>query len=255
MKLSCRLRRTPRATGLPPGHAGPAVPRPSIRRRGVNPTATRFTVRTRIARSLGKADTIRYQLDALRVLPGPQRDRVIVQATDGHQAVCVIAPGSCDEAVLIPGEVLPTRKTTGDIEVYEADIGGNTSGWRSSNGKLVEGIAEPKAFPSVCEVLPVLQCRGVKPHVTLGIDVTVLAKVADSLGTPKLTLMITPPENGPYVNRAVAVCPADDVAGVHGIAVVMPVSPKHNADYYTKVRKDVVAAEVKARNAVKPVKV
>ena len=203
-------------------------------------SGTRFSIRTRIARSLGKADTNnRFQIDALRVLPGPKRDRVIVQATDGHQAVCLVAPGSCDEPTLVPGDVLPTRKPVGDVEVTD-----DHGGWRCSDGKLVEKIAVPKSYPAIGDVLPIVSGRGAKPHVVVGLDLTSLGKIADALDTPKLTLIIpTPPSHANYVNQAVAVCPADDDAGVHGIAVVMPLTPRHQADYYTKVRRDVVAAE------------
>ena len=241
MKITQHLRlptrRRESAAGPPPKPSTAAIP--ARRRPRYSPSSTRFTVRTRLGRALGKAESNnRYQVDAVRVLPGPKRDRVIVQATDGHQAVCVVVPGRCDEPTLVPGGVLPTRKPVTDVEVH--DDQGN---WQCSDGRLVEKITAPKKYPSIGEVLPVVTGKGVKPHITVALDLTVLGKVADALGTPKLTLIITPPENGSYVNRALAVCPAGDDAGVHGVAVVMPITPKHQADYYTKVRKDVVAAE------------
>lgn len=49
-----------------------------------------FSVSTRLRRSTGNGSS-RYALEAVRVLPTAKKD-VVIQATDGHQAVSVKCP-------------------------------------------------------------------------------------------------------------------------------------------------------------------
>lgn len=74
-----------------------------------NPGKCVFGVRTRIARAAGKDG--QYPCGAIRALPAPPSndhgDRVILQATDGHQATCVLSPGEMSGTRLIPADVLP----------------------------------------------------------------------------------------------------------------------------------------------------
>jgi len=97
-------------------------------------------------------------------------------------------------------------------------------------------------------------------HVMLGIDVDLLRRVSDALGDRRLLLFVPIPVRSPdeateaeqdrFVKDPVAVCPADDHGGVDGVAVVMPLTPKHDTAYYRKVRRAVVASERSlARNA------
>ncbi len=207
-------------------------------------SVTAFRVRSRIGRAVGKVNS-RYSVDAVRVLPGPRRDQVLLQATDGHQAVCLVAPGSCAQSELVPVSVLPGRQMSRDIEVRL-----DHDEWRSSDGRLSPCLESESSFPPIADVLPAVQGS---QQVTLGIDVSLLGKVADSFGTPKLTLMITlPPSHASHVNKPVAVCPADEDCPVHGVAVVMPLAAKHGVDYYTKVRKDVQLAESRLKSSPKP---
>lgn len=214
----------------------------------------RFTIRTRLGRATGVQGQ-RYPCDAVRVLPA-KRDHVVLQATDGKQAVCLIAPGHADTSTLVPGSVLPTRQRSRDVEVHF-----DRGDWRSSEGKQAPPIETDQRFPPIAEVLPAMKGNGkradVPGHITLGIDVSLLNRVADAFGTVNLTLFISSKNTAAkmgatYVSRAVAVCPADDEAGTHGVAVVMPLTPKHTADYYMKIRKDVLAAESRQTRQAQP---
>lgn len=207
----------------------PAQPPPA--RPKVN---TRFKIGTLIHQCLGKGSPTRA-LDCIRVLPARQRDKVILQATDGSQAVCLIAPGSATSIQLVPAGVLPKAKPD-----LPTDIARTTEGWRSSHGREAPPC-ERTAFPPIGSVLPDLEG---KPHVTLTLDTALLHKLAASLGTSQLHLMIPAPQRGrSAVDKAVAVCPASADAA-EGIGVLMPLhDPERPANRYHALRQDVLAAE------------
>lgn len=233
---------------------------------------TTFGVQTRIAKAAGK--DARYSFGAIRALPGVERDQVVLEATDGHQATCVLAPGEMHDARLVPAGVLPTRQLGEPAAVRLVD-----NQWQSTEGKLADDRygTDGGSFPPIADILPAAhttpffetprhaESRRRKPnepesmHVVLGVDIDVLRKVADGLGTTKLTCLIPVPIRHPKtkpsevsVNRPLAVCPANNEAGTPGtpgIAVVMPITPGNGLGYYAKVREVVRAAETKARDA------
>jgi len=221
-----------------------------------------FQVGTRIARCCGKA-TERYPLDAIRVLPTDRPDRVLLQASDGHQAVCTFNPGKAGSAVMIPGEVLPTRRTTKPIVVEKTG-----DHWKTSDGRIAEDRhgSTPNGYPEVGQALPWIDKRphaqtqksadarrqkGTPPPVVaVGIDVRQLLKVADGLGTAKLTLMITVPTRVPgespgesYVDKPIAVVPAVKDAPTQGVGVLMPIQPERGPTEYLRLRELVKRSE------------
>ena len=213
-----------------------------------------FGVRTRIARSTGTDK--RYKLGAIRALPTKKKDTVVLQATDGQQAVCLITLGTMSSVRLVPTKILPSRRNTEPVVVDLLN-----GQWQSSDGKSIpDEYSTETCFPPVADVLPNLNSRTKSTHVQLGIDLSLLSKVADSLGTTKLTLFIPIPDktrepgstDGGYVKKPVAICPATDEGKVRGIGVVMPLQPTNGESFYTKVRRLVVDAE--ARCKTKPVK-
>jgi len=72
------------------------------------PPGDAFGVRTKIVKATGKSS--RYASDSVRVIPAPPAEKgkrprdpdehlgVVLEATDGHQAVCVFAPGQLNGA-------------------------------------------------------------------------------------------------------------------------------------------------------------
>lgn len=82
-----------------------------------------------------------YGLDHVHALPGPKDQTVVLQASDGHQAVCLVTPGQLDQAAFIPSRLLRNMKTTEDLSVER-----NRGGWSSSNGQTATP-AEPQRFP------------------------------------------------------------------------------------------------------------
>jgi hypothetical protein len=240
------------------------------------PAGDAFGVRTKIVKATGKAS--RYASDSVRVLPappvrskrrGPADDLgVILEATDGHQAVCIFAPGSLAGSSLVPPDVLPTRQLAGDVVVQR-----NNGHWRSSEGRFADAKTDGN-FPPIGDVLPELgrrpfaesakraerrrKSRGsvANEHVVLGIDLDVLRRTADALGTSKLTLFIPVPvadgnrkPDEMHVNKPVAVCPASTDGQVPGIGVVMPLTPEHGVGQYERLRQQVVEAEKRTKTA------
>ncbi|MBI1338467.1 MAG: hypothetical protein GC164_16110 [Phycisphaera sp.] len=218
-----------------------------------------FKVSSRIAQSAGSSG--RYASDKVRALPTPDGERVILQATDGHQAVCVVEPGHMAKgSVLVPTQVLPTRKPAQAVTVrLERDH------WESSEGKLAPAVEEG-SFPPIGDVLsdvststssasnPLNGNGHTGTHIALALDAEFLRKQALALGTTKLTLLIPLPVKShpgktsseqelPVVERPVCVCPATAEAGVEGIGVVMPLKPERSATYYRQLRQLVVESE------------
>ena len=146
----------------------------------------------------------------------------------------------------------------------------------SSNCRTVEDKSEGGSFPTMSDVLPVVgkqpfhettaqarqrQLNDPAPHmmVTLGIDLDLLRKAAEALGTSKLTLFVPVPikdtnqkPSEVFVNKPVAVCPAVRSDQAQGISVVMPLSPEHGTAYYNKVREVIAASEKLAAKHAKP---
>lgn len=227
----------------PRKHSQPKIKHPS------------FGARTRIHRCTGKAS--RYASDCVRVLPTSQPDQAAIEATDGHQALCIFGPGQLDRPYLVGPDVLPTRERSNFTHIQLAH-----GAWQSSEGRLApltDGVAN---FPQLGEVLPKVQQvldqdklqrgKGIKPgqpvHVMLGINVDLLRKQAEGLGTSKLLLFIEVPKGLPKdgeavaVNKPVAVAPAVD-EGVAGVGAVMPLTPSRDHRNYEKLREAVIDAE------------
>lgn len=216
-----------------------------------------FGVRTCLARAAGKDG--RYKLSTVRALPTSKPDTVVLQATDGQQAVCLIAPGSMGSARLVPTEVFPKRQGAKGATV---DLGDGH--WRSSDGKTAPDVhRDESVYPPIMDVLPKFGERDKAPPVQLGIDLTVLNKVSDALGTSKLTLFIphaskTPPPapgspgdpstaDGGFIKKPIAVCPATDEGKVRGIGVLVPLQPVNGVGFYMKVRRLVADAESRCK--------
>jgi hypothetical protein len=230
--------------------------------RSRQPAAT-MAVRTRLGRATGSpADkTTRYCLDAVRALPTPEG--VVLQATDGKLAACILAPGELTVPVMIPAAVLPTRQLASP-----ADITRRGDQWQSSEGRVVDAPKDDSPFPGVGDVLPQVPPRslsvsrsklaksreGLPPHVVVALDLSLLNRVGDALGTGKLTLIVPVPvkpddptpgtsSGATSVDKPVAICPAMKGEGVRGIAVVMPLKPDHGPRHYEQVRRIVLDAE------------
>lgn len=225
-----------------------------------------FGIRTRIAKSVGKND--KYKCGSVRALPSVNKDQVVLQATDGHHATCLLTNGQMTTPRLVPASVLPSRYLAKPIGVRLLD-----GQWESLEGRIVADTQDPNGesqFPKIGDVLPVvsktpfhetpMQAERRKStdttpsmHVVLGIDLELLRKAAESLGTMKLTLFVPVPvkevntkPGEVYVNKPVAVCPAERGAEGQGVAVVMPLTPDNGPAYYTKVRDVIVASEQRA---------
>lgn len=206
-----------------------------------------FTIRSKIARAVGKDS--RYASQHVLATPAAKSKGVILQATDGHQAVCLHRPGYLDRSTLVPVDVLPTRLHPKDVSVEIT-----RHGWQSSEGRIAPEPDESESrFPPIIDVLPVVdekplalgeeQAKAVGDRrVVLALDVELLRKIAESFGTPKLSLMIPVPQErqspgqDAYVSQAVAICPATNSDDIEGIAVLMPVNPERSTAYYKKLR-------------------
>lgn len=213
-----------------------------------------FGIRTLLARAAGKDG--RYKLSAIRALPSRKPNTAVLQATDGQQAVCLITTGTMRSSRLVPADVLPSRRNT---EPTLVDV--LNGQWQSSDGKTAPDVFTPEdGYPKIADVLPKFSPRVGKPPVQLGIDVTLLNKLADALGTPKLTLFIpvidkTRPDktpaggtvNGGFVKKPVAVCPANDAGKVRGVGVFMPLQPVNGVRFYETVRRLVAEAEAMSK--------
>ena len=231
-----------------------------------------FGVRTRIAKSVGKDGT--YKCGSVRALPSVNKDEVVLQATDGHHATCLLTNGQMTSPRLVPANVLPTKSLQRPIGVRLID-----GQWESLEGRIVpdsQDVGGERNYPKIGDVLPIVgktpfhetkvqaERRMEKDstpsmHVVLGIDLELLRKAAESLGTMKLTLFIPVPVKDvnkkpaeTFVNKPVAICPATKDTEGQGIAVVMPLTPDNGQAYYTKVREVVAASEQKALKAAMP---
>lgn len=212
--------------------------------------ANYFGVRTLLARAAGKDG--RYKLSAIRALPSRKPNTVVLQGADGHQAVCLITVGTMSSPRLVPTDVLPSRR---NAEPTLVDV--LNSQWQSSDGKTAPDVfTHDDRYPPIAEVLPKFGPRVGKSPIQLGVDVTLLTKLADALGTPKLTLFIpdtdnihsdkTPtsgPGNGGFVKKPIAVCPANDEGKVRGVGVFVPLQPVNGVKFYETVRRLVAEAE------------
>ena len=232
---------------------------PGLRiRRKPPPSSTRFAggghtrcnIPTLLKRATGTSG--RYTLSAVRALPlrfhGGQRStkkpafhhNVVLQATDGHQAVCVLTEGAIERPTLIPAEVLPSRQADrGDGPVLDGKR------WRATNGEESDVIDPDAAFPSIGPVLPET-CPGT---IAVAISIDRLRRVAAGLGTDTVTLLVptakkTPgkPKSSETVRDPLGVCPAgnDDTEGV---AVMLPAECQRSQAYYNRVREAVIEAE------------
>ena len=217
-----------------------------------------FGIRTRLARAVGKDG--RYACGAIRALPSPHRQEVVLQATDGKQAVCLLTSGELTGSRLVPSDVLPTRQLSREAVVKLVD-----GHWQSSEGKLAQDTGEGN-FPPIGDILPPVsrrphcltasqaqkyqQAHRAMPHVVLGVDLELLNKQAMALGTPRLTLLIPIPVRGAqtrpgetFVTKPICVCPADGQGPVNGVGVLMPLTPERSIRYYEQLRQAVVEAE------------
>ena len=215
--------------------------KPAPRSRQPKPTPTKqgFTVSSRITQATGEPGN--YALNRVRALPGPRPGTVLLQATDGHQAVCLVTPGELDRPATLPSRLVRNLKTTQPLEVEHT-----AKGWAASNGQTAAD--EPlERFPEIAEVLPKFSNRrDANDHLSLSFDVSLLVKITEALGTSKVTLLIPRPNaDEATLSKAVAVCPAEPPKGSQpdGVAVFMPITPHLGTKYYRKLRRDVVAAE------------
>lgn len=147
---------------------------------------TRFKVTTLIQRFLGK-DTQTQAMGCIRVLPARVRNTVVLQATDGAQAVCLLVPGQATSTELVPPAVLPRSKADLPSEVCRT-----SDGWHSTSGRQAPPC-DRTAFPPVGSALPDLEGE---PSVTLSLDTALLQKLAAAFGTTQLHLIIPTPERG-----------------------------------------------------------
>ena len=229
-----------------------------IRRKPPPATTTGFTagdrarcnIPTLLKRATGTSG--RYTISAVRALPlrfrGGQRStnkpafrhNVVLQATDGHQAVCVLTDGAIERPTLIPAEVLPSRQADrGDGPVLDGKR------WRAKNGDESNAIDPNADFPPIGPVLP----ETYPGTIAVAISVDRLRRVAAGLGTDTITLLVPPAKKTPgkpktpaTVRDPIGVCPAgkDDTEGV---AVMLPVECQRSQAYYNRVREAVIEAE------------
>jgi hypothetical protein len=208
-------------------------------------------VPTAIARATGESR--RYALDCVRVLP--TRCGVLLQASDGRQAVCVFTQGHVSDSALLPSKLLPVqaRHLPASVEIHRGH-------WRARDGSPVPAPAG--GFPPIADVLPAVDAR----FVTVSLDVDQLKKVAAVLGTAKLTLMLQPGDRH-NVEKPVAVMPAErgdptyrggtsatpgatgtpEASGVDGLGVVLPLITNVVIEDYARARDAVLQAEKRAR--------
>jgi hypothetical protein len=208
----------------------------------------RCRIPTLIKRATGASE--RYALSAIRALPLRYRGKrpndpafrhnVVLQASDGHQAVCVLTEGAVEEPVLIPGDALPSR-----LADRMAGVTLDGKIWKSKNAEDVPALDEGSQFPPIGPVLPEMW----PDTVAVAIDVDRLRRVAAGLGTDSVTLLVprpkkTPgkPKSPPAVRDPIGVCAAgkDDTDGV---AVMMPVDCERSQTYFKRVRDAVLRAE------------
>ena len=124
-------------------------PRINVRPSPSPPGQHSFQVKTRISKAVGKEG--RYACHSVRALPSVHKGEVILQATDGHQATCVITQGHLTSSRLVPASVLPSRQSNQAVAVRL--IGGQ---WESTDGRAVEDKSGDGSFPSMGDVLPVV---------------------------------------------------------------------------------------------------
>lgn len=231
-----------------------------------------FGIKTRIAKSVGKDG--HYKCGSVRALPSVNPGEVVLQATDGHQAVCLITGGQMASPRLVPPGVLPVKQLAQPVGIRLTD-----GQWESLDGKIAADRADAgeSTFPKIGDALPVVGRQPLHEtpvhaerrrktdqahsmHVTVGIDIDLLRKAAESLGTTKLTLFVPVPVKDStrqsrelIVDKPIAMCPANKDADSKGIAVVMPLTPENGTSHYAKVRDIVVASEQRALKPVQPV--
>lgn len=221
-------------------------------------TAARCRIPTLIKRATGSGG--RYALSAVRALPlryrGHKRStsdpafrhNVVLQASDGHQAVCVLTEGAIEQPTLIPGEVLPTRQAD-----RNSGVSLDGQAWRSKHGEEAEALDSQTPFPPIGPVLP-----ETGPDTTaVAINVDRLRCVAAGLGTDNLTLLVPAAKKKPgasggqlTVRDPIAVCPAGK-EDIEGVAVMLPVECERSHAYYNRIREAIVKAE-QPRNAKPP---
>ena len=228
-------------------------------RRKSRPSSTsggrvRCRIPTLIKRATGTSE--RYALSSVRALPlrfrGGRRSNsdpafrhnVVLQASDGHQAVCVLTEGAIEEPTLIPAEVLPTRQADRDNGV---DLDDNV--WRSRDGQEAPSLDAEAEFPAIGSALPEVKAASV----AVAISVDRLRRIAAGLGTDTVTLMVpapgrvttskrAQPKSQATVTDAIAVCPAGK-NDTDGVAVLLPVTCERSHAYYNRVREAIVKAE------------
>lgn len=233
------------------------------------PGVNTFGIKTRIAKSVGKDG--HYKCGSVRALPSVNPGEVVLQATDGHQAVCLLTGGQMANARLVPPGVLPVKQLAQPVGIRLSD-----GQWESLDGKIAADRADAgeSSFPKIGDALPVVgkqpfhettahaqqRCKTDKAHsmhVTVGIDIDLLRKAAESLGTTKLTLFVPVPVKDSarqsreiFVDKPIAMCPANKDADSKGIAVVMPLTPENGTSHYAKLRDIVVASEQRVPKSV-----
>ncbi len=139
-------------------------------------------MRVKIATGLQKITSghTRYATGCVKVLPKADGG-VFVAATDGYCVVVVVCEGESEGAVHVPGSLMPV----GDLPVViEGDEELRTDKGRV--GKPGEG-----KFFDIPSILPTIEsdCR------VVGVDLSILERVAAALGTKQLLLLV--PESDP----------------------------------------------------------
>ena len=84
---------------------------------------------------------------------------MVLQASDGRQAVCVLVPGRLSSPTLVPSKVLPGRQ--GGKEAVIELLGDQ---WQSSDGKTEpDEYAGDSCYPALAEVLPEMPGKPFSP--------------------------------------------------------------------------------------------
>lgn len=181
-------------------------------------------------------DTSRYAIRGVEVRParfdgnGKQDpDGVYLTATDGHVLAVKFADGETAEPIIVPGDLLPSRKAGDKIM---RDNGRLLSQYAGKYGEPVDG-----AFPPCADIFPVVNVneKGREGHRAIGLNARLLWNLARAIcddGEESITLLIPPTPTKP-----IPVLAADPG---HGFGVIMPVRvdgapeidwEKHRADY------------------------
>lgn len=160
----------------------------------------------------------RYAIQAVEARPGNEPGEAYLSATDGR--VLAVVPTSADDLekpILIPYDVLPTRKDN-DVILKENGFFRQVRG-----GKIVDEGDPDGSFPPTADVVP----KGDTFKLVIGLNAGLLLNLAHAVGEEgTVTLLIGKP------NKPIG------VMGPEGFGVLMPANIEHRELEQAQVRWD-----------------